>query len=81
MIVIFGAAIVCPVALLVAATACPTPAGLALVGKWEGHNVSKGGIGNVFEFRADGSFVQTVTVIVNLNYAISGDQLMIANPG
>jgi hypothetical protein len=34
MIVIFGAAIVCPVALLVAATTCPTPAGLALVGKW-----------------------------------------------
>ena len=65
--------------LMAAATTCPVPKDLVLVGMWESRSTSKGGIGTVVQFRSDGTVVQTMTVLVNLSYAISGDQLMINN--
>lgn len=68
--------------LLIAATVCPAPQSSVLVGRWESRTTSKGGIGNVMEFHPDGSFVEALTVLVNLAYAVSGDQLTVAkNPG
>jgi hypothetical protein len=64
--------------LLIAATVCPAPRSLVLVGRWESRDTSKGGIGNVIEFHTDGTFVQALTIIVNLAYAVSGDQLTVA---
>lgn len=51
--------------LLAAATTCPVPKSSGLVGMWESRITSKGGIGNVIEFRGDGTVVQTMTVLVN----------------
>jgi len=65
-----------------AATTCSAPASPMLVGMWENHEISKGGIGSAIEFRSDGSVVQAITVIVNSTYAISGDQFMVSTtPG
>lgn len=67
--------------LLIAATVCSEPQSSVLVGRWESRHTSKGGIGNVLEFHPDGSFIEALTVIVNLAYAVSGDQLTVTNPG
>lgn len=63
--------------LLLATLHCPPPQSSQLVGLWESENKSKGGIGHAFEFRSDGSFVVSPTVLVESYYRISGDQVII----
>src|SRR4030095_10278611 len=63
--------------LLLAALNCPPPQSNQIVGLWESENKSKGGIGHAFEFRSDGSFVVSPTVLVDGYYRISGDQVII----
>ena len=59
-------------AALVFAAANPTD----LVGLWESTTTSRGGIGHTFEFRADGTFVEATTVIVDGYYRLIGDRLV-----
>jgi hypothetical protein len=47
-----------------------------LVGFWESATTSRGGIGHTFEFRADGTFVEATTVIVDGHYRLIGDRLV-----
>lgn len=49
----------------------------SLVGLWDSATTSAGGIGSTIEFRADGTFVEATTVIVNGYYRVTGDQLEI----
>jgi hypothetical protein len=49
----------------------------SLVGLWDSATPSKGGIGSTLEFRADGTFVEATTVIVDGYYRVAGDQLLI----
>jgi hypothetical protein len=49
-----------------------------LVGLWDSATTSKGGIGETLEFRADGTFVDATTVIVNAHYRVAGDRLVVA---
>jgi hypothetical protein len=49
-----------------------------LVGLWDSATTSKGGIGATLEFRADGTFVEATTVIVNAHYRVDGDRLVVA---
>jgi len=48
-----------------------------LVGLWDSATTSRGGIGNTLEFRADGTFVEATTVIVNAYYRVIGGRLVI----
>jgi hypothetical protein len=57
--------------------ACPDPGALDVAGFWESRNTSKGGIGHTLEFRKDGTFVEATTVIVGMNYHVSGDRLFL----
>ncbi|HEV8581642.1 MAG TPA: hypothetical protein VGX68_21450 [Thermoanaerobaculia bacterium] len=65
--------------LLLAALNCPPPQSSQLVGLWESESKSKGGIGHAFEFRSDGSFVVSPTVLVDSYYRISGDQVIMGD--
>ncbi len=58
---------------------CQVPESNQLVGLWESENRSKGGIGHAFEFRADGSFVESPTVLVDSYYRVSGDHLIVGD--
>ena len=66
---------------LAAAIICPELNTTTLVGRWESHNTSKGGIGHVIDFQEDGSYVSSVTVLVNLKYLIEGDSIRVVDPG
>jgi hypothetical protein len=57
--------------------ACPQPASAALTGLWESPSTSRGGIGQTLEFRRDGTFVQSTTVLVNSRYETAGDRLTV----
>jgi hypothetical protein len=48
-----------------------------LVGLWDSATTSSGGIGSTLEFRADGTFVEAPTVIVNAYYRIIGDRFVV----
>jgi hypothetical protein len=48
-----------------------------LVGLWDSATTSKGGIGVTLEFRADGTFVDATTVIVNAHYRVIGHRLVV----
>lgn len=61
-------------AALLAPRSQPTP----LVGLWDSATTSNGGIGSTLEFRADGTFVEATTVIVNAFYRVTGGRLVIA---
>jgi hypothetical protein len=63
--------------LLAAAMTCPAPGSGELVGRWESHNTSKGGIGHVIDLREDGSFVESMIILVNFRYEVHGDQLLV----
>jgi hypothetical protein len=56
-------------------TTCSAATSTQLVGLWESRETSKGGLGHAMEFRADGSFVETFAILLNLFYRISGDHL------
>lgn len=53
------------------------PEATDLVGLWESGKTSQGGIGQTLEFRADGTFVEATTVIVDAYYRIVGDRLVV----
>ena len=53
------------------------PEEVNLVGLWESKATSSGGIGHAMEFRADGTFVQATTVIVDTQYRLVGDRLVV----
>ena len=59
----------------VVASTLQTP---SLVGLWDSATTSNGGIGSTLEFRADGTFVEATTVIVNAFYRATGGRLVIA---
>lgn len=66
----------------IAAADCPSPQSTQLVGLWESAAKSKGGIGHAMELRADGTFVEVTTVIVDTYYRVSGDQVLLSEkPG
>lgn len=56
---------------------CAETGAATLVGLWETVETSKGGLGEVVEFRADGSFTQAVATIVDSYYRLSGDLLSV----
>jgi hypothetical protein len=49
----------------------------ALVGRWLSVETSKGGIGAMYEFRADGTFQFSPGAIVEMPYRLEGDQLIL----
>jgi hypothetical protein len=59
----------------------PVPGEVNLVGLWESKATSSGGIGHAMEFRADGTFVQATTVIVDTFYRLIGDRLVLGPEG
>ena len=63
--------------LFIAALQCPAPPDPRLVGLWESENKSQGGIGHTLELRSDGTFVEAVTVIVDMSYRVSGDRIFL----
>jgi hypothetical protein len=64
------------------ATRCDAPATQDLAGLWETRETSKGGIGHTLELRADGTFVEAITVLVSFDYRVDGDQLSVSEtPG
>ena len=65
--------------ILLATLGCAPPASSDLAGLWESTRVSKGGIGNSLEFRADGTFVEAPTVQVNSYYRIEGNRMFITD--
>jgi len=60
---------------LASTLACSSTANTELVGLWESASTSRGGIGNNIEFRADGSFVSAITVLVDLRYEVKDGKL------
>jgi hypothetical protein len=58
------------------AIASSEPSALSIVGLWES-KARQGGIGRVFEFHSDGTFVSGLVVIVDLQYRVEGNQLVI----
>lgn len=63
---------------LAAIVGCVTPPNNDLVGLWESTQTSKGGIGHTLEFKADGSFLKAVTVLVELSYRVENGKLFVA---
>jgi hypothetical protein len=56
---------------------CSPPKSDQLVALWESVGRSKGGIGHTLEFRSDGTFVEAVTVLVDMYYHASGGRVVI----
>ncbi|HYC56518.1 MAG TPA: hypothetical protein VEL28_16430 [Candidatus Binatia bacterium] len=65
--------------LLPASTACAPVAASELTGRWESSATTRGGIASVLEFRTDGTYLRSLTVIVDSRYVADGD--MLRNPG
>jgi hypothetical protein len=63
---------------LAAVVGCVAPLNNDLVGLWESTQTSKGGIGHTLEFKADGSFLEAVTVLVELSYHVENGKLFVA---
>ena len=49
----------------------------SLIGRWRSVETSKGGIGAVYEFRADGTIDFSPCAIVDMPYRLEGDQLIL----
>lgn len=62
-------------AIAFAAATAAAPLDVPLVGKWDSERRSMGGIGNVMEFKADGSFTATIAAMVDLRYSVTGQDL------
>src|SRR5688572_25212710 len=78
--IVLLAALVSPAG--VTAATCPPPQSTQLTGLWESEDKSKGGIGHAIELRADGSYSEATTVIVDMVYRVSGDQIFLSEkPG
>lgn len=54
-----------------------TNAAASLIGRWRSVETSKGGIGAVYEFRADGTIDFSPGAIVDMPYRVEGDQLIL----
>src|SRR3977135_1474951 len=55
----------------------PSPnSGASLIGRWRSIETSKGGIGAMYQFRADGTFDFSPGAIVDMPYRMEGDQLI-----
>jgi len=50
------------------------------LGFWESTDTSSGGIGAALELRADGSLRQCAVVLVDLDYRLEGDQVVLSDP-
>ena len=61
--------------LAIAQPPSPNPAA-SLIGRWRSTETSKGGIGAVYQFRADGTFDFSPGAIVDMPYRMEGDQLI-----
>ena len=61
--------------LAIAQPPSPNPAA-SLIGRWRSTQTSKGGIGAVYQFRADGTFDFSPGAIVDMPYRMEGDQLI-----
>ena len=61
------------------ASAQPTGAnpGAALIGRWRSVETSKGGIGAVYQFQADGTIDFSPSAIVDMPYRVDGDHLIL----
>jgi hypothetical protein len=71
------------IALALASTlTCQPAVNKELAGLWESASISRGGIGSNIEFRADGSYISAVTVLVDLRYEVKNGRLYTGkNPG
>jgi hypothetical protein len=53
----------------------------SIVGRWRSVETSRGGIGAMYEFRADGTFSFSPGAIVDMPYRVEGDQIVfLASP-
>jgi len=66
--------------LIAAIINCTAPTNSDLVGLWESEQVSKGGIGHTLEFKSDGSYVEAITVIVDMRYRFDNGKLAVFEP-
>ncbi len=48
-----------------------------LVGRWRSVETSKGGLGAIYQFNADGTFESSPGAIVDMTYRVEGDQLIL----
>ena len=60
---------------LAAQAAAPTAPAAALLGQWESAVRNKGGIGNILEFKADGTVTQISAAMGDSTYAVEGEWL------
>lgn len=63
--------------LITAILNCTSPANSDLLGLWESEQVSKGGIGHTLEFKSDGSYIESITVIVDMRYRFDAGKLFV----
>lgn len=66
-------------AVLLAFAACVAPADRSLVGLWESTVQGQGSVGHALEFKADGSFLSSFTIIIQLAYKLDRGQLLTAD--
>ena len=67
--------------LLLASAICSPAGSHELVGRWESHVTSKGGIGSVMEYRQDGSFVEAAAILAGFRYEVRNDTVLIHEHG
>jgi hypothetical protein len=53
------------------------PPALNLIGRWRSVETSKGGIGAIYQFNADGTLEFSPGAIVDMAYRVEGDQLIL----
>lgn len=66
------------VLLLVTMQGCQPQANKNLLGLWESTTTSRGGIGNNFIFKKDGSYSTSIAVIIDTKYDIQNGKLYVA---
>jgi hypothetical protein len=64
------------IAALLLAASLPAQQAQTLVGRWRSVETSQGGIGAMYEFRADGTFSFSPGAIVDMSYRLEGDQIV-----
>jgi hypothetical protein len=65
--------------ILLALATCAAPADRSLVGLWESTTRGPGSVGHTLEFRPDGSFVSSFTVLVQQAYRFDARKLSMAD--
>ena len=64
------------IAVLTFAAALPAQEAQSIVGRWRSVETSRGGIGAMYEFRADDTFSFSPGAIVDMPYRLEGDQII-----